>query len=564
MRGEGFDPKVKVGDRVRTGDELIAFDLDKVATGAKDLLTQIVIANSDLLTSFTPRRPGAAGSTTSPRPPSTAVPRTARSTALPYRRAHRDLRRGRRPEPDGPARAARRRPVQARAEVREHSRAQAGRRPGERQERHGHHGPRGLPGTQGPGGRARPGRRPGSRRSPRRCGRGWGRRASSPSRRPRGPTSFPLRPRPVKPPDAPRTRTSYSVWRPRPASASGGSCGCTTRTSRSRRTPPTGTRSAACSTRPSTGHGPARGLENRLRQDADPDKAAIFAAHQGDPARPGPARHRLERDRQGQERGLRLAAGLHHLRGPARRPEERAARPARDGRARRRPARPGGGDRAAPREGGHPRGDDPHRRGPHPSDTASLDRTKVVGFCTLAGGASSHVAILARSLDIPAVAGIEPRALDIADGTLVILDGAKGTLRMNVTEDDVARIRARQERLAARRAEARARGRAGRHRRRAPRRGGRQHRRPRRRPGGDDQGRRGRRAAALGVRLPRPHEGADRGRAGRDLHGDREDTGPRSAARDPTLDVGGDKPLPYMPMAPEENPSSASGASASG
>ena len=65
----------------------------------------------------------------------------------------------------------------------------------------------------------------------------------------------------------------------------------------------------------------------------------------------------------------------------------------------------------------------------------------MVGFCTLAGGASSHVAILARSLDIPAVAGIEPRALDIADGTLVILDGAKGTLRMNVTEDDVARIR---------------------------------------------------------------------------------------------------------------------------
>ena len=58
MRGEGFDAKVKVGDRVRTGDELIAFDLDKVATGAKSLLTQIVIANSDLLTSFTPRRPG--------------------------------------------------------------------------------------------------------------------------------------------------------------------------------------------------------------------------------------------------------------------------------------------------------------------------------------------------------------------------------------------------------------------------------------------------------------------------------------------------------------------------
>jgi phosphocarrier protein FPr len=55
MRGEGFTPKVKVGDQVRTGDELIAFDLDKVATAAKSLLTQVVIANSDQLTSFTPR-----------------------------------------------------------------------------------------------------------------------------------------------------------------------------------------------------------------------------------------------------------------------------------------------------------------------------------------------------------------------------------------------------------------------------------------------------------------------------------------------------------------------------
>src|SRR5512133_3191497 len=39
MRGEGFDAKVKVGDQVRTGDELISFDLDKVATSAKSLLT---------------------------------------------------------------------------------------------------------------------------------------------------------------------------------------------------------------------------------------------------------------------------------------------------------------------------------------------------------------------------------------------------------------------------------------------------------------------------------------------------------------------------------------------
>ena len=86
-----------------------------------------------------------------------------------------------------------------------------------------------------------------------------------------------------------------------------------------------------------------------------------------------------------------------------------------------------------------------------PSDTASMDRSRVRGFCTTLGGATSHVAILARSLDIPAVAGIEPRALELANGTPVILDGGKGTLRLNPTPEDIARIRETQERLATRR-----------------------------------------------------------------------------------------------------------------
>jgi phosphoenolpyruvate-protein kinase (PTS system EI component) len=61
-----------------------------------------------------------------------------------------------------------------------------------------------------------------------------------------------------------------------------------------------------------------------------------------------------------------------------------------------------------------------------PSDMANLDRDRIVGFCTLAGGATSHVAILARSMGIPAIAGIESRTLDLADGTPVILDGTQG------------------------------------------------------------------------------------------------------------------------------------------
>ena len=80
-----------------------------------------------------------------------------------------------------------------------------------------------------------------------------------------------------------------------------------------------------------------------------------------------------------------------------------------------------------------------------PSDTASLDRSHVMGFCTTRGGATSHVAILARSLGIPALAGIEPAALEVPNGTLVILDGNKGTLQLHASPGQVANIRRAQE-----------------------------------------------------------------------------------------------------------------------
>ncbi len=66
-----------------------------------------------------------------------------------------------------------------------------------------------------------------------------------------------------------------------------------------------------------------------------------------------------------------------------------------------------------------------------PSFTANIDTQKVKGFCATTGGATSHVAIIARSLDIPAIVGIEVQALDIPDGESLILDGDKGTLRMH-------------------------------------------------------------------------------------------------------------------------------------
>ena len=73
-----------------------------------------------------------------------------------------------------------------------------------------------------------------------------------------------------------------------------------------------------------------------------------------------------------------------------------------------------------------------------PSDAASLDRSRLRGFCTTMGSATSHVAILARGLGIPAVAGIDPRVLDIPPGTRAVLDGDAGTLRASPTAEEEA------------------------------------------------------------------------------------------------------------------------------
>ena len=88
-----------------------------------------------------------------------------------------------------------------------------------------------------------------------------------------------------------------------------------------------------------------------------------------------------------------------------------------------------------------------------PSDTAALDRTRVSGICTTRGGATSHVAILARSLEIPALAGVDPAVLEVPGGTVVILDANDGTLRLHASSADVAVIRRAQERSELRRTE---------------------------------------------------------------------------------------------------------------
>jgi len=87
-----------------------------------------------------------------------------------------------------------------------------------------------------------------------------------------------------------------------------------------------------------------------------------------------------------------------------------------------------------------------------PSDTIGLDRTRILGFCCTEGGATSHVAILARSLGLPAVCGMDAAVLDLPDGTPVILDGSRGRLLPDpqhpVLEDACRRIEHQRQRQA--------------------------------------------------------------------------------------------------------------------
>lgn len=79
-----------------------------------------------------------------------------------------------------------------------------------------------------------------------------------------------------------------------------------------------------------------------------------------------------------------------------------------------------------------------------PSDTAQLDRARVLGLCTAEGGATSHTAILARALGLPAVVGAGPTVLDVPAGTELVLDGDSGVLLVEPDEETVAAYHLRQ------------------------------------------------------------------------------------------------------------------------
>ena len=80
-----------------------------------------------------------------------------------------------------------------------------------------------------------------------------------------------------------------------------------------------------------------------------------------------------------------------------------------------------------------------------PSDTAQLNRQYVKGFATDIGGRTSHSAIMARSLEIPAVVGTRNVTEEVKAGDTLIIDGLEGNVIINPDEETLAAYREKQE-----------------------------------------------------------------------------------------------------------------------
>ena len=189
-----------------------------------------------------------------------------------------------------------------------------------------------------------------------------------------------------------------------------------------------------------------------------------------------------------------------------------------------------------------------------PAQAAALDPARVVGVVLAGGSPTAHAAILLRARGVPAVVGAGRDVLAVADGTPVALDGATGDVVLDPTPDVAAAFRERAAALAERDREARTRATA---------------------PAVTCDGV----AVLVGANVGSPADAAAAAAAGADLVGlvrteflflgrpaapdvDEQEAAYRAVAEAlggkritlRTLDVGGDKPLPYLPVAGEANP----------
>lgn len=88
-----------------------------------------------------------------------------------------------------------------------------------------------------------------------------------------------------------------------------------------------------------------------------------------------------------------------------------------------------------------------------PSETAQLNLDKVLGFITDIGGRTSHTSIMARSLELPAIVGTNDVTSRINTGDYVVLDAINNAVYVNPTEEEIARLRALEQKYKEEKAE---------------------------------------------------------------------------------------------------------------
>lgn len=80
-----------------------------------------------------------------------------------------------------------------------------------------------------------------------------------------------------------------------------------------------------------------------------------------------------------------------------------------------------------------------------PSETVQMDKEKILGFVTVAGSSNSHTAILARTMNLPAVIGTGVEIEARWDGIMAVIDGFEGRIYLDPNEETLSSMRRRQE-----------------------------------------------------------------------------------------------------------------------
>lgn len=80
-----------------------------------------------------------------------------------------------------------------------------------------------------------------------------------------------------------------------------------------------------------------------------------------------------------------------------------------------------------------------------PSDTATMDKVHVKGFATDVGSRTSHTAIMARSLEIPAILGLQDITKTVKTGEIIIVDGSTGEAIVDPTDEELAEYKEKQK-----------------------------------------------------------------------------------------------------------------------